>query len=110
MKNGVPLVAACLSFAVSLAAQQGEETGADSAAARWRHDTVTKDLAGRPGMEVGVPRFRADTAWLTASRTETTPPDRIYVFSVEYRFERRGDVWVLLPTRVISHAHGRRSP
>ena len=39
---------------------------------------MTRDLAGR-NMVVGVPRFRADTAWLAASRTETTPPDGIYV-------------------------------
>jgi len=97
------VVAAVLAFAAPLRAQRSE---ADTAAARWMRDTVVKDLASRPSLTVGVPRFRADTAWLTASRTETTAPNRIYEFSVEYRFERRGGAWLLMPSRVISHAHG----
>jgi hypothetical protein len=71
---------------------------------------VMQDLAGRPGMIVGLPRFQSDTAWVTASRTETTAPDRIYEFSVEYRFERRGTAWTLMPTRLFMHGHGVRKP
>ena len=101
------------SFAFVLSAPvhaQRSEPPTDTAAARWMRDTVTRDLASRPGMVVGFPTFRADTAHLTASRTETTPPDRIYVFSIEYRFERRDGVWLLMPTRMFSHAHGKRVP
>lgn len=81
----------------------------DTAAARWMRDTVAKDLAGHLPMTVGEPRFSADTAWLTASRTETTLPDRLYEFRIEYRFERRDSRWVLTPERKVIHLHGGRA-
>jgi hypothetical protein len=104
------LAGTCLLSAYVLGAQRPHEGAADTAAARWMRDTVVQDLAGRPGMIVGLPRFQSDTAWVTASRTETTAPDRIYEFSVEYRFERRGTAWTLMPTRLFMHGHGVRKP
>jgi hypothetical protein len=104
------LVGTGLFLASTLQAQRAYESAGDTAAARWMRDTVTQDLSNRPELRIGQPRFQADTAWLSASRTEKTAPDRIYEFSVVYRFERRGAVWTLMPTRVFMHGHGVRKP
>jgi hypothetical protein len=106
MKLGalVPIVAVVMSAPVC--AQTTDSPLPDTATVRWMRDTVVRDLANRSGMVVGVPRFHADTAYLTASRMETTAPDRVYVFSIDHRFERRNGAWVLMPTRLIMHGHG----
>ena len=52
------------------------------------------------GTEMAVHfRFANLLQGVTASRTENTAPDRSYMVTVGYRFERRGGAWVLMPTR-----------
>jgi hypothetical protein len=68
----------------------------DTAAMLWMRDTVSKDLAGRyPGIVIGYPWLKGDTAWVRASRFEN---GGLYEFTTDYRFERRGR-WVLSDSR-----------
>jgi hypothetical protein len=55
-------------------------------------DTVSKDIGGRfPGMVIGPPRTKADTAFVTASRVENNGGvEGPCETGIEHRVERQG--------------------